>query len=292
MIPTWAVTLVWFLAGVFATGAFWYFLGQKNKLGTLWTGFLTVAFALLAIALQIHNDLLSRTRDAQTAVDVPPKTEPPMKQEHVSDKRDKDPIEKEVSGTSEQKPKASVSQTMVNSPGSVQVAGNLTLAADRRLIQTLALEIRVKQQTDPKPPAQPETSMGLGSSVAFFTKGGTRIRFTTPVYQIVDQQLDADTRQLTLASGRCSGSIRPGTTEGVSIAPRACWRPGARHIPFFLSAKLLSVPHSPLAGNPLVDAIELRGGHYVFVASRQVRGTPLLEVLDSVGNRRMSRESL
>jgi hypothetical protein len=69
--------------------------------------------------------------------------------------------------------------------------------SDKRLVQSLVIEVRINQQTSPKTPSGPETSLGLQSVVALFTTAGQRIRFVTD-YHIVDQQLTAATRQLTL----------------------------------------------------------------------------------------------
>jgi hypothetical protein len=60
MIPDWLLQLTWFLAGVCATGGFWYFLSQKNHIATLWMGFGALVLALLAVAFHIHNGLFWR----------------------------------------------------------------------------------------------------------------------------------------------------------------------------------------------------------------------------------------
>jgi len=85
---------------------------------------------------------------------------------------------------------------MINSPGGIQVAGDLTLARDKRLIQSVVLEIRVKQETPPKKTSDPETDVGLQSAIALFTGDSQRIRFVTD-YRIVDQQLSPTMRCLT-----------------------------------------------------------------------------------------------
>jgi len=56
----WLHQVLWFVAGVFATGAIWYFAGQKNWLATLWSTFAAVVTSLLAITLLIRNDLIRR----------------------------------------------------------------------------------------------------------------------------------------------------------------------------------------------------------------------------------------
>jgi hypothetical protein len=67
MIPDWLIQLTWFAAGVFATGAFWYFLSNKNYPATLWTGFAALVLALAAVAFHLHNGLMQRP----TALDKP-----------------------------------------------------------------------------------------------------------------------------------------------------------------------------------------------------------------------------
>lgn len=54
LVPTLLQTVCWFVSGIFATGAFWYFLSQKNAFATLWSAFAAIVFALLAIAIAIH----------------------------------------------------------------------------------------------------------------------------------------------------------------------------------------------------------------------------------------------
>src|SRR6266581_624538 len=92
--------------------------------------------------------------------------------------------------------KAIISQTMVDSPGGIQVGGDLTVASDKRIIQSLVLEVKVNQQTSSKPLTEPATSVGLQSAVAFFTATGQRIRFVTD-FKLVDQQVSVDTRRVT-----------------------------------------------------------------------------------------------
>lgn len=60
MVPQWMVQLAWFASGIFATGAFWYFLSQRAYHVALWTGFAAIVLALAAVALHLHNDLKLR----------------------------------------------------------------------------------------------------------------------------------------------------------------------------------------------------------------------------------------
>lgn len=66
----WMSPTAWFVAGVFATGAFWYFLSNENYYGTVGSGLGAIVFAGLAIYLHrlsdksavhvLHREQLSR----------------------------------------------------------------------------------------------------------------------------------------------------------------------------------------------------------------------------------------
>jgi hypothetical protein len=58
MAPDWLINTVWFIAGISATGGFWYFLGSKNLPGTALSAFGTIAAVTLAIYLNRRNDRL------------------------------------------------------------------------------------------------------------------------------------------------------------------------------------------------------------------------------------------
>ena len=60
MIPDWLITIIWFIAGICATGGFWYFLSSKNLIGTLASAFGTVVAVALAIFLHLRNDRLRK----------------------------------------------------------------------------------------------------------------------------------------------------------------------------------------------------------------------------------------
>ena len=60
MTPSWILTLLWFCAGIGATGAFWYFLSQRDLHSVLWSAFATAVVVLLAVTLHIHNELLEK----------------------------------------------------------------------------------------------------------------------------------------------------------------------------------------------------------------------------------------
>ncbi len=65
--PEWLLYLAWFVAGIFATGALWYFLSQRNYHASLWAAYIAVVVALLAVALQIRNDLVRCEEKARSA---------------------------------------------------------------------------------------------------------------------------------------------------------------------------------------------------------------------------------
>jgi hypothetical protein len=56
MISEWIIQLIWFIAGLFGTGAFWYYLSQHNNEFSFLAGLGAIFFALLAVALHRRND--------------------------------------------------------------------------------------------------------------------------------------------------------------------------------------------------------------------------------------------
>jgi hypothetical protein len=52
----WFAPAAWFVAGIFATGAFWYFLSQNSLAGAIWSGLAAIAFAFLAIWFHRQTD--------------------------------------------------------------------------------------------------------------------------------------------------------------------------------------------------------------------------------------------
>ena len=56
IVPNWLIQLSWFLAGICATGAFWYFLSKNDITHTWWSLAGTIFFAVLAIYHQRLND--------------------------------------------------------------------------------------------------------------------------------------------------------------------------------------------------------------------------------------------
>lgn len=49
---------MWFIAGIFGTGAVWYFLSQSDYSLATWSAAAAVAFALVPVALSIRNNKL------------------------------------------------------------------------------------------------------------------------------------------------------------------------------------------------------------------------------------------
>lgn len=60
MTPDWLILTIWFIAGISATGGFWYFLGSQNLVGIIGSACGTVASVVLAIFLHMRNDRLRR----------------------------------------------------------------------------------------------------------------------------------------------------------------------------------------------------------------------------------------
>jgi len=59
-VPDWLVQLVWFLAGVYATGALWYFLSRDDPLSAALSFCGAVVLAFVAVQLHRLNDKSSR----------------------------------------------------------------------------------------------------------------------------------------------------------------------------------------------------------------------------------------
>ena len=57
--PEWAIQTCWWVSGIFATGALWYFLSTKDYSYAVGSGTLASAFALASIALQRRRDLIA-----------------------------------------------------------------------------------------------------------------------------------------------------------------------------------------------------------------------------------------
>jgi hypothetical protein len=57
-VPEWAITAAWFIAGVGATGAFWFFLASGSVAGVILSAGGTLAAIAVAIAFHVRNDRL------------------------------------------------------------------------------------------------------------------------------------------------------------------------------------------------------------------------------------------
>jgi hypothetical protein len=58
-VPDWLIQISWWISGIFATGALWYFLSIKDYSYACGSGALAGAFALLAVALHRRKDQLA-----------------------------------------------------------------------------------------------------------------------------------------------------------------------------------------------------------------------------------------
>lgn len=87
------------------------------------------------------------------------------------------------------------SQMMINSPGGIQAGGDVTINADRRLINSIVLHVSIDTQTIDSTVTDVKVSAGLGSALALFTAEKTRFRFVTD-FMIRDQQLTPTQRRL------------------------------------------------------------------------------------------------
>jgi ABC-type multidrug transport system fused ATPase/permease subunit len=63
-IPDWALQAIWFMAGIFATGALWYFISIKNTTMAVISLVCAIFFALLAIYLHRSRDSFKAKEEA------------------------------------------------------------------------------------------------------------------------------------------------------------------------------------------------------------------------------------
>lgn len=196
MTPDWLVQLTWFAAGISATGAFWYFLGQRNYHGTLWAGYVTAMLALLAVGFLIRNDLIRRevkfasaseshvqmtTEATQQAFPVPSASG----QSRPNEPEIKQPISQPLRPN----------QSIVNSPGAIQAGRDVIISADPQLIRSTELRVAVETTTPRMAPAPETFDLGLGSVLALFTKGKQRFRFASDM-RVFDRQVTETRRRL------------------------------------------------------------------------------------------------
>lgn len=196
MTPDWLVQLTWFAAGISATGAFWYFLGQRNYHGTLWAGYSTAVFALLAVAFLVRNDLIRREATLAGAVESRPQAETQTSPQalpvpHASgETQPTEPEIKQPAGE-QQRP----NQSIINSPGSIQAGRDVIISADPQLIRSIELRVAVETITTPVVAASETFDFGLGSVIALFTKDKQRFRFASDM-RVFDQQVSETRRRL------------------------------------------------------------------------------------------------
>ena len=65
LVPAWLTQLVWFLAGIFATGAVWYFLSRDEHLFAWLSVAAAAVLAVVAVQLQRVNDRDARFREVR-----------------------------------------------------------------------------------------------------------------------------------------------------------------------------------------------------------------------------------
>ena len=78
MTPDWLHQILWYISGICATGAVWYFLSQKNYHATIWTAYAAAVLALLAVALLIRNDVIRKEIETARRVQAPSEPENPF----------------------------------------------------------------------------------------------------------------------------------------------------------------------------------------------------------------------
>ena len=79
MVSVWLVTLVWFVAGIFWTGAVWYFLSRHDLQTALWVAFVGTTLVLLAITSHLNNGIVEKREAAKRPVyfgEILPANEP------------------------------------------------------------------------------------------------------------------------------------------------------------------------------------------------------------------------
>lgn len=94
-----------------------------------------------------------------------------------------------------------VKQTMANSPGSIQSAGDVhigpvTVSADKHLIQSIAIEIMIITETAPQQVTGEQHDLGEDSCIALFTGNKKRIRFCCFTGDIWEGQISPTERRL------------------------------------------------------------------------------------------------
>jgi len=79
MAPVWLVTLVWFMASIFWTGAVWYFLSRRDPQTALWVACVGTILVLLAITSHLNNGIVDKREAAKRPVyfgEILPANEP------------------------------------------------------------------------------------------------------------------------------------------------------------------------------------------------------------------------
>ncbi len=71
VVPDWAIQVSWWVSGIFATGAVWYFLSVKSYWGAGGAGVVALFFAGLAVALHRRRDAASERTATAVASQTP-----------------------------------------------------------------------------------------------------------------------------------------------------------------------------------------------------------------------------
>jgi hypothetical protein len=85
---------------------------------------------------------------------------------------------------------------MLNSPGGIQAGGDVVIAADKRLVQSMMIRVSLESETPDAEPNDRGESVGISSAIALFDNQKSRIRFSTD-YRWRDQQISRNRRALT-----------------------------------------------------------------------------------------------
>jgi hypothetical protein len=175
----WSKLSVWgSLASIIALLLF-FFVPQPRPLATIQSN--SVASSPGTTVLQSGRDIVINTPSISTTTTSNNKP----KQEGSTVHQSKAPRAKE-----------GPTQTMINSPGGIQAGGDVTVNSDRRLINSIVLQVLIETQTIVSTVTDVKVSAGLGSALALFTADKTRFRFVTD-FMIRDQQLTPTLRRLT-----------------------------------------------------------------------------------------------
>jgi hypothetical protein len=64
-VPDWLPKVTWFVAGIFATGAFWYFLSKDDYVATALSAIGAASFVIISVVLHRANDRSARFKEVR-----------------------------------------------------------------------------------------------------------------------------------------------------------------------------------------------------------------------------------